>query len=106
MWGFSGPVSGRVTAIVVDPVIPNVAYIGTAGGGIWKSTNCCTATTTWTSVTDDPLIGTTAIGDIAIDPANHNIVYATTGEVPYGFVYSGIGILKSTNQGTTWSLLP
>src|SRR5437868_138104 len=54
---FGGNVSGRVGSIAVDPVTPNIAYIGVSGGGIWKSTNCCTSTTTWAPVTDDPLIG-------------------------------------------------
>src|SRR5436305_2241729 len=53
---------GRVNDIVVDPTTTTqgsiVAYLGSDGGGVWKTTNCCTAATTWTSVTDNPLLAT------------------------------------------------
>src|SRR5438046_9339927 len=47
---------------------------GSVGGGVWKSTNCCTTSSTWSILTDDPLIGTTAIDALAIDPNNHNTI--------------------------------
>ncbi len=75
---------GRVNAIAIDPTTTTngsiVAYSGAVGGGVWKTTNCCGASTTWTVVTDDPLISTTAIDTITIDPNNHNTIYAGTGE--------------------------
>jgi len=50
---------GRINDIVVDPTTTIngsiVAYAGSVGGGVWKTTNCCGATTTWNVVTDDPL---------------------------------------------------
>ena len=59
---------GRVNAIAIDPTTTVngsiVAYIGPVGGGVWKTTNCCSDTTTWTVVTDDPLISTTAIAHL------------------------------------------
>jgi hypothetical protein len=101
-----GHVSGRVNTIVIDPVTPNVAYLGAVGGGVWKTTNCCTTATTWTPVTDSPLISTTAIDDIVIDPGNHNVVYAGTGDLNYGsFSMGSAGILKSTNQGASWTVV-
>ena len=39
---------GRVNTIVIDPITTNVAYSGSVGGGVWKTTNCCSAATTWT----------------------------------------------------------
>src|SRR6266566_1836135 len=67
---------GRVNAIAVDPTTTTngsiVAYSGAVGGGVWKTTNGCGASTTWTVVTDDPLIATIAIDTIVIDPNNHN----------------------------------
>src|SRR5439155_21386602 len=91
--------------IVVDPISPTVAYFGSDGGGVWKTTNCCTALTTWTAVTDDPLISTVAIDDLSIDPNNHNTVYAATGDFRFGsFSFGSAGVLKSTNQGATWSI--
>jgi len=101
-----GLVSGRTNVIAIDPVTPNVAYLGSNGGGVWKSTNCCSASTTWTSVTDDPLLSTIAIGDIIVDPNDHNTVYAGTGDLRYGsFSFGSAGLLKSTDQGATWTVL-
>jgi len=101
-----GLVSGRTNVIAVDPVTPNVAYLGSDGGGVWKSTNCCSANTTWTPVTDDPLLSTIAIGDIVIDPNDHNTVYAGTGDLRFGsFSFGSAGLLKSTDQGATWTVL-
>ena len=83
-----------------------MAYSGAVGGGVWKTTNCCSATTTWTVVTDDPLISTTAIDTLAIDPSNHNTIYAGTGDLNFGsFSMGSQGILKSTDAGATWTVL-
>src|SRR5881396_1826473 len=63
---------GRVNTIAVDPTTTVngsiVAYLGAVGGGVWKTTNCCSDTTTWSAVTDDPLISTIAVDSIVIDP--------------------------------------
>jgi hypothetical protein len=101
---------GRVNAIVVDPTTTIngsiVAYLGAIGGGVWKTTNCCSNTTTWSVVTDDPLIGTTAIDALEMDPHNHNAIYAGTGDLNYGsFSMGSQGILKSTDAGATWTVL-
>jgi len=101
---------GRVNTIAVDPTTTTngsiVAYIGAVGGGVWKATNCCSALTTWSVMTDDPLLGTTAIDTITIDPNNHNTVYAGTGDLNYGsFSMGSQGIFKSTNAGATWTVL-
>jgi hypothetical protein len=101
---------GRVNAIAIDPTTTTngsiVAYVGPVGGGVWKTTNCCSDTTTWTAVTDDPLIATTAIDTITIDPSNHNTVYAGTGDLNFGsFAMGSQGILKSTDEGATWTVL-
>src|SRR5262249_13438509 len=101
---------GRVNTIAVDPTTTVngsiVAYSGAVGGGVWKTTNCCSSTTTWTAVTDDPLISTIAIDTIVIDPSDHNTVYAGTGDLNFGsFSMGSQGILKSTDTGATWTLL-
>jgi hypothetical protein len=105
-----GTTEGRVNSIAVDPTTTApgniVAYIGTDGGGVWKTTNCCSGSTSWTVLTDDPLISTTSIDTVTIDPNNHNTIYAGTGDLNYGsFSYGSQGILKSTNAGATWSVL-
>jgi len=105
-----GITQGRVNAIAIDPTTTTqgsiVAYIGGNGGGVWKTTNCCSASTTWTSVADDPLVSTTAIDTLAIDPNDHNVVYAGTGDLHFGsFSMGSQGILKSTDAGATWTVL-
>src|SRR5438094_1634302 len=101
---------GRVNAIAVDPTTTAngsiVAYLGAVGGGVWKTTNCCSDTTTWSAVTDDPLISTIAVDRVVIDPSNHNTVYAGTGDLNFGsFSMGSQGILKSTDAGATWTVL-
>ena len=102
---------GRVDAIAVDPTTTVngsiVAYLGTDGGGVWKTTNCCSGSTTWTVKTDDPLLSTTAISTFAIDPNDHNIIYAGTGDADGGGAPSGSsqGIIKSTDGGDSWVIL-
>ncbi len=101
---------GRVNSMAVDPTTTVngsiVAYLGSVGGGVWKTTNCCDASTSWTVVTDDPLISTTAIDSVTIDPNDHNTVYAGTGDLNFGsFSMGSQGILKSTDAGASWTVL-
>lgn len=106
-WSFVGPnpipngqttavstaVSGRVSAIAVDPTDANIVYAGAAQGGVYRSLD---GGTTWTPLMDNAL--TLAIGAIAIAPSNPSIVYVGTGEASGsvdGFV--GVGIYRITN---------
>jgi len=101
-----GLVSGRVSAIAFDPTQTNVAYIAQDGGGIWKTTNCCSPATSWQVTTDKIAGGTTAVDDVTVDPNNHNTVYAATGDISFGsFAFGSAGILKSTDAGATWQAL-
>jgi hypothetical protein len=100
-----GHVAGRVNWIAVDPVSPNVAYLVTVGGGVWKTTNCCTAGTTWAPTMDDPLVSTTSVDHMVIDPNNHNTLYVGTGDLNFGsFSMGSAGLLKSTDAGATWTI--
>ncbi|MFZ1755164.1 MAG: hypothetical protein WAU10_15545 [Caldilineaceae bacterium] len=89
--------SGRLTGIVFDPSNANTIYVATAGGGVWKSTNKGVSFVSITSTRPE-----FAFSSVAVDPANSNIVYAGTGDLNG---YYGNGILKSTDGGTTWTLL-
>jgi hypothetical protein len=100
------PVSGRVTALAVDPVNPAIIYLGGADGGVWKSSD---GGRNWTALTDaQPSL---AMGSIAIDPSSCasgscQTIYAGTGELNFaGDNYYGAGILKSTDGGNTWTQL-
>ena len=83
--------AGRVLDLIVDPRDANVAYAGFDTGGVWKTID---SGVQWTPITDDAL----AIGTLAIDPLNPDILYAGTIALPYG-----AGILKSIDAGATWS---
>ncbi|MBX7043025.1 MAG: T9SS type A sorting domain-containing protein [Ignavibacteria bacterium] len=102
-WQFAGPsnIEGRVTAVAIHPQNHQIVYIGTANGGLWKSTNFCQ---TWVSVFDNQ--NTSSIGAIAIDPSNGNVIYCGTGEAnSLRSYYPGTGIYKSTDAGAAWTLL-
>src|SRR5205807_10636396 len=76
------------------------------GGGVWKTTNCCSGSTTWIATTDSPLLSTISIDTITIDQNNHNTIYAGTGDLNYGsFSMGSQGILKSTDAGAHWTML-
>jgi len=106
-------VAGRATAVAIDPADPtgNTVYIGGAQGGIWKSANAANSTASgvmWTAVADDA--ATLSIGAIAIQPGNSNpantLILAATGEANNSSdSYFGVGILRSTDAGTTWNLI-
>src|SRR5438067_11585589 len=102
--------SGRTTAIAVAPnctAATCTVFIGAAGGGVWKTTNALASTPTWSSVSSG--IPSNAIGSIVFDPtdATGNTLYVGTGE-PNGSGDSeaGVGLYKSTDGGSTWSLVP
>src|SRR6267142_1061529 len=70
------PVSGRTISIAVHPTDPDTVYVGTAQGGLYKSSN---GGTNWTKLFEFQL-ESLAIGSITIDPTDSSIVYVGTGE--------------------------
>ena len=102
----SGLVSGRINSVTIDPVVTSTVYLGVSNGGVWKTTNCCSAATTWAPTTDDATVSTITIDEVTIDPSNHNTLYAATGDFrPVGASRGSQGILKSTNAGASWTVL-
>ena len=101
-----GIAAGRTNVIASHPSDTSIAYIGSDGGGVWKTTNCCDENTTWTSLNDDPMFSSIAIGDIVLDPNDPDTVYAGTGDLRYGsWSFGSAGLLKSTDAGATWTIL-
>ena len=113
--------SGRILCVAFHPTNSNIMFVGSASGGLWKTTNGGTGNVSginWTYVpTGFPVLG---VGSIAINPANPNEMYIGTGEV-YSIAPGatgtiahggaertfrgsyGIGILKTTDGGVTWT---
>lgn len=99
--------SGRVTAEAIAPTCaPGNCrlWIAAAGGGIWRTDDALASTPAWSYVSGS--FGTNAIGALTYDAAS-NTLYAGTGEPnASGDSESGVGIYKSTDGGSSWSLLP
>ena len=99
-WRSVGPAvsGGRVAAVAGTPRNDQLYYLGTAGGGVWKSAN---GGATWEPVFEKQSVS--AIGAVAIDPTNENVVWAGTGEAnPRNNVSYGDGLYKSTDGAKTW----
>jgi photosystem II stability/assembly factor-like uncharacterized protein len=89
---------GRIDDFGVVESNPNIVYVGTASGGVWKTTN---NGTTWEPVFDKESVST--IGDIAIAPSDPSVVWVGTGEPNNRQSSSwGDGIYKSLDAGKTW----
>lgn len=92
-------VIGRVSSIAIDPGNPKHLLLGAAGGGIWESPD---SGATWATRSD--FLPSLAIGAIAFDQSNPKKVYAGSGEGNF-YANLGAGVYKSTDGGTTWSVL-
>ncbi|HLF13480.1 MAG TPA: hypothetical protein VI932_01145, partial [Bacteroidota bacterium] len=111
-WQSIGPdnIGGRVLSIAVHPVNTSTVFVGSASGGLWKTATGGTGTNPWSYVqTGYPTLSVSAI---AIDELHPDTMYIGTGEISryvrplvgtLGARSSyGMGILKSTDGGTTW----
>jgi photosystem II stability/assembly factor-like uncharacterized protein len=91
---------GRVVAVAGVRGQPLVHYMGTTGGGVWKTED---GGLIWRPITDRYL-GAGSIGAIEVAPSDPNVVYVGTGESPIrGNVSPGDGVYRSTDAGRTWS---
>ena len=95
---FRGGRAGTVSGVVGDD---NTYYMGTAGGGVWKTTD---AGNTWKSISDGYFGG--SIGSIAVSESDPNVIYVGEGEQTLrGNVSSGRGAWKSMDAGETWEFI-
>jgi ligand-binding sensor domain-containing protein len=94
-------VSGRISSVVVDPRNPAHVLAGAANGGVWESFD---RGASWAPRSD--FAPTLTVGALAFDPSNTSTVYCGTGEgnAWYNSPF-GAGILRSSDGGTTWSIL-
>jgi photosystem II stability/assembly factor-like uncharacterized protein len=91
-----GLCSGRINAIAVSPANSKIIIVGGATGGIWRSND---GGANFEPVTDNQV--DLAVGSIAFSDSNPSIVYAGMGDTKVG--YLGTGVLKSTDEGVTWT---
>jgi len=100
-WREIGPATagGRVAAVAGSATDPKLYYIGSAGGGVWKSAN---GAQTW-----DPVFAkedVSSIGAVTIDPTDNSTVWVGTGETnPRNDVTYGDGVYKTTDGGDSWT---
>jgi photosystem II stability/assembly factor-like uncharacterized protein len=90
---------GRVTTVTGVPSQPFTFYMGSTGGGVWKTTD---AGQTWMNVSD-AYFTEASMGSIDVALSDPNIVWAGTGsEAIRSNVSTGRGIYRSTDAGRTW----
>ena len=100
-WQNEGPYNtgGRINCIAVHPTAANTYLVGTADGGIFKTTD---DGATWSAIFDNAT--SLSVSSIVFAPNNASILYAGTGDqVLGGYSHMGNGIYKSTDGGLTWT---
>ncbi|MEH6681086.1 MAG: glycosyl hydrolase [Sediminicola sp.] len=92
---------GRSTTVTGVPGQLFTYYMGTTGGGVWKTMD---GGTSWQNISDG-YFNTTGIGDVTVAPSDPNIIYVGSGEGPVRGVKTshGDGVYKSTDAGETWT---
>ncbi|MGA9115416.1 MAG: T9SS type A sorting domain-containing protein [Bacteroidota bacterium] len=102
-WVELGPknIGGRVRSLAVHPSNPSVMYAGSVSGGVFHTS---TGGASWLPADDFKM--NLVIGSIVLDPSNPLVIYAATGEGFFNIdALRGAGVLKSTDGGSTWTLL-
>lgn len=101
-WRNIGPHrGGRSAAVTGVPGKANLFYMGSTGGGVWKTSD---AGNTWSNISDGFFGG--SVGSVAVSDSDHNVIYVGMGEKTIrGNVSSGDGIWKSENAGKHGNIL-
>lgn len=100
-WRLVGPFrGGRCVAVAGHPTEKQTFYMGTTGGGVWKTDN---GGLSWRNMSDG-YFNRASVGGIAVSPSDPNVIYVGMGEATIrGNVSHGDGVYKSTDGGETWT---
>ncbi len=93
---------GRVTTVTGVPSQPRTFYMGSTGGGVWKTTD---AGTSWANISDG-FFAAASMGAVEVSLSNPDVIYAGTGSSKIrSNVSIGRGLYKSTDAGKSWSFI-
>jgi len=93
---------GRVTAVDGVESLPFTYFMGSTGGGVWRSDNNGHS---WRNITDG-FIAHDAIGALEVAAADPNVIYVGTGSACIrGNVSIGVGMYRSRDMGATWEFI-
>ena len=96
-----GGMSGRITAIDVVTKNPEIIYVGTASGGLWKSES---GGVKWKPIFEKE--ATASIGAVTIQQSNPSVIWLGTGEGnPRNSLNGGYGVYRSLDAGKNWDLM-
>lgn len=100
-------VVGAVNAVATHPSSAGIVYVGSVNGGVWRTANATAAAPNWTRLTDS--LGSLSIGSIELDPTDaqsRTVVAGVSRTSSLGRDGGAlIGLLRSTDEGTSWSVL-
>ncbi|MBL0171222.1 MAG: sialidase [Gemmatimonadaceae bacterium] len=100
-WRYIGPEGNRFTSAVGIPGDPSTFYVGSASGGVYKTTD---GGVHWDAIFDDQPVQ--SIGSLAVARSDANVVWAGTGEAHIrSHISIGQGVYKSLDAGKNWSLM-
>lgn len=92
---------GRINCVAFHPNDSDIMWVGTPGGGVWKTIN---EGNSWQPLTDNLI--SLSVSDIAVDPIDPDIIYIASGDIDGNGITSpnAVGVFKSTDGGDSWDL--
>ncbi|HEX8165654.1 MAG TPA: FG-GAP-like repeat-containing protein [Beijerinckiaceae bacterium] len=100
-------INGAIQAIAVHPTDPNIMYVGSVNGGIWKTTNATAAAPHWVPLTDNlPSLSIGALEFDLTDATRQTLIAGIGATSSFGALHDPLnGVLRTTDGGATWSQL-